>query len=185
MDKHARELIIFERIVGEKKVQAKYVMIFGIPLTLILGGVFIPYLTGFEYSRLTIVLYLLVLGLIIAGIIMNYVRINTKIKTMIQAVGANSDEEMEDILEDCLRIKNSIFINNKYLINFDSFIVTQLCDIKSVKKYTCNGESSSSYGLKIKVKKGRNDDIMFDFERDCDEMQKVITTASGFAEDID
>ena len=182
MDKHAKELIILERIVKDQKSSAKLGLVIGIPLTLLSVLCFIPSLIS-DSDFIVALLFCVPLPALIIGLLfVNYYRIDNKIAKMRTALGVGTDEEFEGILEDCQRITDHVFISSRYLINFNTHTVTQLSDIRSCKRYKVTTDSCTTYGITIKAK-GKKDNISFTREKARDEAYKIITTVADFAED--
>lgn len=182
MDKHEKELIILERIVKEQKQAAKIGMVIGIPVALLFGCAAIPSLFSGCETALAVLCSFLFVCVIITFLVFNYRMIEKDIPKMRAALGAATDEEFEEILENCQRITNTIFINNRHLINFDNSTVIELSDIKNCKTFTAHGDDSTDYCITIKCRNGNKDTLSFSRESARDIAYKMISTAADFAE---
>lgn len=181
MDKHANELIILERMVKERKASAKLGMVIGIPLTLVFVIGSVPSFFADDNFIPALLCGILLPGAIIGFLVFNYYRVESKITKMRTELGVGTDEEFESILKGCQKISDHVFIDNRYLIDFDGYTIIQLSDIRSCKCYTINNENSTNYGIKV-ITNDKQDNIIFSGEGSRDEAYKIITTVADFAE---
>ena len=183
MKRHYKELIILERIMEEKKDKSNPLLYVGLPVSIFIELILIFMWVGsFSYLLLFLMIGFPVTGGIIGFLNERNRTTDSKITEMQKAMGLSSDAEMEEVLEDSQRITNTIFMSDRYIMNFDTFKVIPLCNIANITPCEVSGEYANKYGIRVKLENGQKDEMYFISQHLRDENIKIISTAADFAE---
>ena len=182
MNKHERELVVLERIVNNKRKNEKTGLYIGIPMFLAAGSMLIYIAYTMTGSLLACLAAAALTIAIIALLVRDYLTIEKKIDAMYPPLGISTDEEMEAILESSRRITNTVFMSDRYLINFDEMRVIQLCDIKKVKPVDVKNDDYTSYMLKLIMNNGKNMQIAFSGKNTRNDAVKLLSTYAGLVD---
>ena len=140
----------------------------------------------FKLGRKGIIAFIII-ALIIMGIaILDYTLVERRLKKMMKKMNFDSCDEFEKFLAGSQRLHNTLFISDKYLMDFELCRIVRLCNVKKIVPYNKGVESDKKYyGLKIITYKGKNDDLKLKDSSDRDLLLKVISNAVDFAKEQD
>ena len=119
--------------------------------------------------------------------IISHLRIEKKFEKLKSELGAESDEEMNRLLENFSMLKRAIFINKECFINLNTQRICRFSEIKEISTYHTHrvnrGRYYHSYNIQIVMNNGKRNDIGFgNDENMCEKIYNFITSTAAFAE---
>jgi len=91
----------------------------------------------------------------------SFFKFSSKIEAMKQTVYANSDADMENLLKGCTRFQNDVFINQTYVINFDSLEAYAIAEIRKIEYTENENNSAARYVLRLYLRESTSDFLHF------------------------
>lgn len=94
-----------------------------------------------------------------------YFKFGSRLEAMKQTVYAASDEEMEALLRRSTRFERDVFINETYVINFDSMEAYAIKEIRKIEFVDDTENSASRYTLRLWMRESTSDYMHFDSDQ--------------------
>jgi len=103
-----------------------------------------------------------------------YFKFNSKAEAMKQTVYASSDAEMENLLKACTRFERDVFINDRYVINFDSMEAYAIKEISKIEYEDDMQNSVRRYTLRLRLRESTSDFLHFDNAQNRDKAAAML-----------
>lgn len=180
MDKHTKELAILEKLERSSYDHSIAYCSYRAIKTMFYGTFCSWFLNVISESLAAAICCEAVFAVIAVILLKQDFQANRTLKDMYPQLCVSDDEQMEELLQSSHMVNENIFISSKYYMNFESFIVFKLSDIKKIKK--CD-VSEDTYEIRIKPVSGRTEKVSFVSPNERNAVYKDLITCIGILDD--
>lgn len=118
--------------------------------------------------------------------LVSHSRIEKRFEKMKSSLGVESDEEMDDLLNDFTKLGGALFISDRCFVNLNTQRVCLFSEIKAIStshfRRIRNGRAHHMYTLNIHMKDGKCNNIGFSNSEKRDRIYNMIISTAAFTE---